>query len=139
MKKRMTNLSTEALHQPLVEFIGKMLDDLCIGACYIYNTAKMSDHTYAKFIRGEGNTSARDRILVACIVLIRDTYKEGIINKKECDQLICGLKQVGGSVVIVADRKSTSDLKAYLKQAYEESIHRFCKNIKINSKHIFKK
>ncbi len=121
-------LETSALRQPLSDYVKELFDVLSVNQTYIYKTARMSPHTYYRVLRGNEPPGSRDRFLIACLVLIRQSYDDRIINKEEQRDLIRKLRRVGGDTVIVAAKYGLQELTDYLQQAYQRSRNRFKSN-----------
>ena len=118
-------LFTKALRKPLKRFILRIQKTLDFNQKQVYTTAKMSSGSYKRFFDGEELWRGRERIIIACVFLLRDARENKKIDEDGYKELNLELLHVCGDVAIVANDLSFAELKEYLNAASQSSRTHF--------------
>lgn len=116
-------LESATLREPLKRFIQHMLKKIEAHEYLVYRTARMGAQTYKNYFLGKESPGTRDRILIACLIIIR----EESVSYEQKNTLLNELRELGGDTVIVASRYDNDDLRDFLIRAKQRSINRFRK------------
>ena len=118
-------LFTKFLRKPLKQYILKMQRTLRFNQTFVYTTARMGSSSYKKYFDGGEVWKGRERIVIACLLILRDKLLSDEIDPDDFQEYKEELRLVGGDIVTMADHTSTPKLQAFLITVSQSARKRF--------------